>query len=92
VNFLVIPEIFMGRVTATRLLAGLTPEDVRGALPDDRLCSELKLVGESFGTVVTWTRRAPRAPAKRRERRGEMVDELRRVGRVAYARRLPKIR
>jgi hypothetical protein len=92
VNFRSVGEILLGRVTATRLIAGLPPEVVRGVVADDRLGAELELERESFGTVVTWTRRAPRAPAKRTEQRREMADELRRLGRAAYASRLPKTR
>lgn len=82
-----------GRVSATRLLAGLDPEEVLAALEwlrlEDRRTggAQLHLDAETFGTVVTWIRTAPPVRVGRRRARGAIAADLRRLGRAAYAAR-----
>jgi hypothetical protein len=92
-------DVVFGRVSDSRLLVGLTPDDVVAALAGLRLRdrsaarAELRLAGERFGTVVTWTRTCPRVRWTRRSVRGTIAADLRRLGQAAYAARdLPNTR
>jgi hypothetical protein len=84
--------------SATRLLAGLKPDDVlcvlrsadplawtaasgRGRPP---LRLELGLTDVGFGTLAVWTCAVP-APARRRALARSLAEDLRRLGRAAYA-------